>query len=266
MSIIVIDPYRFGERDPLWEHVRLLVGCNEATGSIPQDFGPYSIVPTDAGSAISFPRTGSDPNSFTGQALVWSAGHGYLRFEKSGGFFVSAGGDYTMEVWADLSDVNTPGSYSNFRNCFAVAYDEVAPGNVAIMSAAGFGPTDMTFGYLSATGFRFSMNVGAAAAQGYTRLTRNHCVVQHNASAGRTLYFVNGYFFGHQVFGTHSRNPNVVYLGNVQVGSAYTVGGSAEWLRLTESMRYPETALDDGLFPSLGDKCFEPPTGPFPTN
>lgn len=259
---MLIDPYRFGESDPMWAQVRLLVGANETAGSTPVDLGPLAVPTTSVGTA---PVTGADGSSFEGTALVWASTDGYLRFLHSPGYFDTPGASFTFEVWADLSAVNSPGGYTNFRNVFAAAYDGNTSGNVAVMGASGFALTEMTFGAAAGTGFRFSLNTGDAAAQGYTRLTRNHCVVQYNAATGIALYFVNGYKFGDETIGTHSRNPNVVYFGNVGTSSSYTTEGSGEWLRLTEGLRYPEVALNDGLFPGNGDKCFNPPTGPFPT-
>lgn len=248
---MILDPYRFAT-DPMFASVVLLVGANETAGTIPQDLSLNAISPSGT------LTTAADASSFTGTALSWTPASNFLTYFKSGGFLSSGSADFCLEVWGDLASI-TGGNvgYVNPRCVFVRAYDSTIPGNAAFFSGCGTSDTQPTVGGAElSTGFTVNLNGTGFSGLGLTRFSRLHWCVQR--SAGSWYYYINGRAAGNQS-SSNTQNPDNVYFGNVGDGSGNESTGTAEWLRLTEGLRYPITPTTTGTL------IFDVPTGPFPT-
>lgn len=246
-----------GERDPLFSSVALYVRFDEGAGVTPVDYSANAIVPTTGG--LGAIDTGVDASSFTGRALSWATTSGYFLFEKSGGYLPSSTSDFCVEIWGDIdTKQGANGGYVNGRNDFLTCTDATT-GRQATFSAQGSTDNQCCYQSAAATGFSISTITGDLTGLGFTRLTRNHYVIQR--VSGRCYYYFNGVLVGTE--SPSQRNFSQVYVGNTGSSGFYTAG-KAECLRITVGQRYPIVALIDGLPAATGERCFDVPTAQFP--
>jgi len=246
-----------GERDSLFSSVVLYVRFDEGAGVTPVDYSANAIVPTTGG--LGSVGTGVDAASFTGRALSWATTDGYLLYTKTGGYLPSSTSDFCVEVWGDIdTKQGANGSFANGRNDWLISTDPTT-GRQAAFSAQGSNDNQCSYQAAATTATAISTITGDLSALGFTRLTRNHYVIQR--LSGVCYYYFNGVLVGTE--SPSQRNFSQVYIGNIGSSGFYTAG-KAECLRITVGQRYPIVALVDGLPATTGERCFNVPTAQFP--
>lgn len=225
----LLNPYRFGESDPFFNNVSLLLTGNGTNGSTSIiDSSPSPKTMTAFGNA----QISTATSKFGGGSIYLDGAGDWLTTPSSNDFAYGTG-DFTLEGWLNVSAVGTD----------RIIWDQrVNPADTGIVFFID--PNGRLNSY---QGVNLNANSGSLLLQ--VGVWHHFCYVRRS---GVLNVYIDGQLGGSAALTTSLTSPGTVRIG-VRQDNAFPYNGYIELLRVTKGVARYQSA-------------FTPPTAPFPTS